>query len=44
MIIFPLSPLGKVVLILVAVVLGLIFWALWYPESFKKIFGKKKKE
>lgn len=42
MMIFPLSPIGKVVLIAIAVVLGLIWWAMTFPDSFKKIFGKKK--
>lgn len=38
MIIFPLSVPGKIVLILIAIVLGLIFSMLWFPQTWRKIF------
>lgn len=40
MIIFPLSVPGKIVLVLVAIVLGLIFAMMQWPEFFKKHFRK----
>jgi hypothetical protein len=42
MIIFPLDPWSRGVLILIAVVLGLIFTMMWKPEWWRKLLGKKK--
>lgn len=39
-IIFPLSWSGRIVLILIAVALGLIFWGMMKPDLFKRIFRK----
>jgi len=44
MIIFPLSIPGKIVLILIAIIIGLIFWGMMRPEMFRKWFGQKKYE
>ena len=43
MIIFPLSPAARVVFILVAAVLGLIFSMVMWPAWWKKKLGKKDK-
>ena len=40
MILFPLSWPAKIVLILIAIFLGFILYALWKPERFKKWFRK----
>lgn len=40
-VIFPLSPAGKVVLILIAILFGLIFSMLQWPGWWRKHFGKK---
>jgi len=40
MIIFPLSIPGKIVLILVMIVLGLIFYGMMRPGFFQKLFRK----
>ena len=44
MIIFPLSWPGKVVLILIMIIIGLIFWGMMRPEMFRRWFGQKKYE
>jgi hypothetical protein len=44
MVIFPLSWPGKIVLILIALMLGFIFWMMMSPERAKKWFGKKEKK
>lgn len=41
MIIFPLSWPGKVVLILIAIVLGLIFSMIQWPQFWKNLMRKK---
>jgi hypothetical protein len=43
MIIFPLSMPGRIVLVLIAIFLGLIFWMLWKPEFWRRVFKKKDK-
>ena len=43
MIIFPLSWLGKIALMLIAIFLGLILWMLWKPERWKKFWRKGEK-
>lgn len=40
-VIFPLSPLGKVILILIAIALGVIFSMLQWPDWWKKHFRKE---
>jgi len=42
MMIFPLSPLGKVVLVCIAITLGVIFSMLQWPEFWKKHLRKNK--
>jgi len=42
--IFPLSGIGRFVLVLIAVAVGMIWWALAYPESFKRIIASKFKK
>lgn len=42
--IFPLSVGGKVVLILIAIILGLIWAAMTWPDKFKRIFRRGKSE
>jgi|WetSurMetagenome_2_1015567.scaffolds.fasta_scaffold386447_2 hypothetical protein len=44
MIVFPLSWASKIVLILIAIVLGVIFWGMVHPGFFRKLFGKKRYE
>ena len=41
MIIFPLSIPAKIVLVLIAVMLGLIFYGMCKPEFLKKLFRKR---
>lgn len=41
MIIFPLSIPGKIILILIAVVLGLIFSMIQWPQFWKNLLRKK---
>jgi hypothetical protein len=41
--IFPLSVAGKIVLTLIALMLGLILWVLHKPDHFKKMLNKKQK-
>lgn len=45
-VIFPLSVPGRIVLVLIAVMLGVICWGLWFPEKFKAVvqWWMKKKE
>jgi len=40
MIIFPLSVGGRIVLMLVAVILGLICWMMWKPDHWRWLFKK----
>ena len=42
MMIFPLSWPGKIVLIFIAILLGLIFWAMHRPDHFRKFIAKIK--
>ena len=42
--IFPLSVGGKIALILIAIILGLIWAAMTWPDKFKRIFRKGKSE
>ena len=44
MMIFPLSIAGKVVLILIAIVLGFVTWMMWRPEHWRWLFDKLKKK
>jgi len=39
--IFPLSILGKIVLVIIAIVLGLIFWMMSKPEAWRRRFKKE---
>lgn len=39
-VVFPLSPAGRVVLIIIAIVIGLIWSMLMWPNWWKKVFGK----
>lgn len=41
---FPLNTLGRVILILVAIVLGMIFSMMMWPEFWRKVFRGKKDE
>ena len=41
MVIFPLSWPARIVLILIAIVLGLIFWMMVKPEFWRRVWGKK---
>lgn len=42
--IFPLSVPGKIVLILIAIFLGLIWSMFQYPATWKRLLGKKPEE
>jgi len=44
MIIFPLSMGGKVALIVIAILLGIICFRLWFTDTWAKWFGKKEKK
>ncbi|MBR9701160.1 hypothetical protein GOV11_04815 [Candidatus Woesearchaeota archaeon] len=44
MMIFPLSIAGKIVLICIAVVLGVIFWMMSKPAHWKWLFDALKKK
>jgi hypothetical protein len=37
---FPLSATGRVVLILIAIIIGLIWSMLMWPNAWRKMFGK----
>jgi hypothetical protein len=42
--VFPLSIAGKIVLILIAIALGIIWYGLRKPEFFKKLFRKREEQ
>ena len=42
-VIFPLSVGGRVVLVLIALILGLICWMMWAPQHWKWLFASLKK-
>ena len=44
MIIFPLSWGGKIALIMIAVILGIICFRMYFPDKWIKWFGKKDKK
>lgn len=44
MIIFPLSTFGKVALVLIAVVIGLICSMLYFPQKWRWLYNQFKKE
>jgi hypothetical protein len=43
-VIFPLSTLGRIVLFIIAIVLGCILWMMMKPEHWEWLFAKLRKE